>query len=103
MPAHAAVNSPVAGKTVVLTGALEALTREQAAERLVALGAKVAGSVSGKTDVLIAGAKAGSKRAKAESLGVEIWDEAQLLALLQGAEAAGAPDGAGAGDEDGAG
>ncbi len=103
MPAHAAVDSPVAGKTVVLTGALEALTREQAAERLAALGAKVAGSVSGKTDLLIAGAKAGSKRAKAESLGVEIWDEAQLLALLQGAEAAGAPDGAGAGDEDGAG
>lgn len=103
MPAHAAVDSPVAGKTVVLTGALEALTREQAAERLSALGAKVAGSVSAKTDLLIAGAKAGSKRAKAESLGVEIWDEAQLLALLQGAEAAGAADGAGAGDEDGAG
>ncbi len=70
---------PWSGKTFVLTGTLQALTRSEAKERLQALGCKVAGSVSKKTDVVVAGAAAGSKLAKAESLGIEIWDEARLL------------------------
>jgi DNA ligase (NAD+) len=74
--------SPFAGKTVVLTGTLTALTRDAASDKLVALGAKVAGSVSKKTDFVVAGADAGSKLAKAESLGVRVLDEAQFLALL---------------------
>ncbi len=81
-PGAANDDSPVAGKTVVLTGALERFTRDEAAERLEALGAKVTGSVSKSTDVLVAGAKAGSKLAKAERLGVEVWDEAKLLETL---------------------
>lgn len=74
--------SPLAGKTFVLTGTLASLDRNTAKDRLQALGAKVAGSVSAKTDAVIAGAEAGSKLAKAEQLGVPVWDEAQLLALL---------------------
>jgi DNA ligase (NAD+) len=58
------------------------LDRNTAKDRLQALGAKVAGSVSAKTDVVVAGAEAGSKLTKAEQLGVPVWDEAQLLALL---------------------
>ena len=72
-----------AGKTVVLTGMLSALTRDDAKERLEAAGAKVAGSVSKKTDFLIAGAEAGSKLDKARELGVPVMDEAQLLAALE--------------------
>ena len=72
-----------AGKTVVLTGMLSALTRDEAKERLEAAGAKVAGSVSKKTDFLIAGAEAGSKLDKARELGVPVMDEAQLLAALE--------------------
>jgi DNA ligase (NAD+) len=73
---------PLAGQTFVLTGALESMTRDEAKERLQALGAKVSGSVSKKTRVVVAGAEAGSKLARAESLGVEVWDEARLLQFL---------------------
>ncbi|MEK4564053.1 NAD-dependent DNA ligase LigA [Alkalihalobacillus sp. FSL R5-0424] len=75
-------NSALAGKTVVLTGKLEQLTRDEAKEKLELLGSKVTGSVSKKTDLLIAGADAGSKRAKAEDLGIEIWDEDRLVQEL---------------------
>lgn len=77
---------PLAGKTVVLTGTMETLSRDQAKERLQALGAKVAGSVSKKTSFVVAGAEAGSKLSKAEELGIEVVDEAALLALLQSHE-----------------
>ena len=76
------VDSPFSGKTVVLTGTLEVCSRPQLSAHLEVLGAVVTGSISGKTDLLIAGAKAGSKLTKAESLGVEIWDEARLLQEL---------------------
>ena len=71
----------LSGKTVVLTGKLETLTRTQAKEKLLRLGANVAGSVSKKTDLVIAGAEAGSKLAKAQELGIEIQDEAWLEQL----------------------
>ncbi|GHH56288.1 NAD-dependent DNA ligase LigA [[Pseudomonas] boreopolis] len=74
---------PLDGQTVVLTGTLAALTRDGARERLEALGAKVAGSVSKKTAFVVAGEEAGSKLDKAQALGVEIWDEARLLAFLR--------------------
>ena len=70
---------PLEGKTYVVTGTLTEFTRQEVKERLQALGAKVAGSVSKKTDTLVAGASAGSKLAKAESLGVEIIDEQGLM------------------------
>jgi len=73
---------PLSDKTVVLTGGLTSMSREEAGARLEALGAKVSGSVSKKTSVVIAGEAAGSKLAKAQELGVEIWDEARLLAFL---------------------
>ena len=73
---------PLAGMTIVLTGTLTAHSRNDAKAALQALGAKVAGSVSKKTDLVIAGADAGSKLAKAESLGVEVGDEARLSELL---------------------
>ncbi|WP_428959656.1 NAD-dependent DNA ligase LigA [Xanthomonas oryzae] len=73
---------PLDGQTVVITGTLAALTRDAAKQRLEALGAKVAGSVSKKTAFLVAGEEAGSKLDKAQSLGVEIWDETRLLAFL---------------------
>ena len=79
---RAATDTPVSGKTVVLTGTLESLSRDEAKRQLIALGASVSGSVSKKTDILIAGPGAGSKLAKAESLGIEVWDEAKLVALL---------------------
>ena len=74
---------PLAGKTVVLTGSLPTLSRDQAKDLLEAAGAKVAGSVSKKTDYVVAGAEAGSKLDKATSLGVAILDEAGLLELLR--------------------
>jgi DNA ligase (NAD+) len=73
---------PLAGKTVVLTGTLPTLSREEAKEMLEAAGAKVAGSVSKKTDAVVAGAEAGSKLDKARELGVPVLDEAGLRALL---------------------
>ena len=75
-------SGPLDGKTVVLTGTLASMTRDEAKARLEALGAKAAGSVSKKTDFVVAGEAAGSKLAKAESLGVEVWDEARLQAFL---------------------
>jgi DNA ligase (NAD+) len=75
-------NSLFAGKTIVLTGKLEQLSRNEAKERLEAFGANVSGSVSKKTNLVIAGAEAGSKLTKAEQLGIEIWDEERLLEEL---------------------
>lgn len=76
----------LSGKTVVLTGTLPTLSRDQAKEMLEAAGAKVAGSVSQKTSYVVAGAEAGSKLDKANSLGIPVLDEAGLLNLLQGNE-----------------
>jgi len=73
---------PLDGQTVVLTGTLSAMTREEAKSRLEALGAKAAGSVSKKTSFVVAGEAAGSKLAKAEELGVQVWDEAKLIDFL---------------------
>lgn len=71
----------LAGKTVVLTGKLTTLTRAQAKEKLESLGANVSGSVSKKTDLVVAGEEAGSKLTKAQDLGIEIWSEQDLLNL----------------------
>jgi DNA ligase (NAD+) len=79
-----ASSSPVAGKTVVFTGTLTTVTRQEAKARAEALGAKVAGSVSKKTDYVVVGADAGSKAAAAEALGVAILSEQQWLALIEG-------------------
>ncbi len=76
------IDSPFAGKTVVLTGSLSQMSRDDAKARLVELGAKVAGSVSKKTDLVIAGEAAGSKLAKAQELGIEVIDETEMLRLL---------------------
>ncbi|MBS0194040.1 MAG: NAD-dependent DNA ligase LigA [Proteobacteria bacterium] len=76
------VNAPLEGMTFVLTGTLSSLTRDAAKEKLEALGAKVAGSVSKKTTAVIAGEATGSKLDKARELGVEVWDEARLVELL---------------------
>jgi DNA ligase (NAD+) len=74
---------PLAGKTFVLTGTLPDLTREEATERITAAGGRVTGSVSKKTDYLVAGDSPGSKLTKAERFGVTVLDEAGLLALLR--------------------
>jgi DNA ligase (NAD+) len=71
------------GISVVLTGSLNSLSRDEAKEKLEALGAKVAGSVSKKTGFVVAGAEAGSKLDKANELGVDVWDEARLLNYLR--------------------
>lgn len=76
------IDSPFAGKTIVLTGSLSQLSRDDAKAQLVALGAKVAGSVSKKTDLVIAGEAAGSKLAKAQELGIAVIDEDEMLRLL---------------------
>ncbi|WP_223596076.1 NAD-dependent DNA ligase LigA [Neobacillus bataviensis] len=75
-------DSIFAGKTVVLTGKLEQLSRNEAKEKIEALGGNVAGSVSKKTHLVIAGEDAGSKLAKAQDLGIEVWDEEKLLVEL---------------------
>ena len=79
---EAAEDAAVAGKTFVLTGTLPNMTRDEAKDRIIAAGGRVSGSVSKKTDYVVAGAEAGSKLAKAESLGVKVIDEEALLALL---------------------
>lgn len=76
-------DSPLAGKTVVITGTLPSMSRDAAAAHIQSLGGKVSGSVSKKTDYLLAGDKAGSKLDKAQALGVAIIDEAQLLQWLE--------------------
>ncbi|MEJ7687799.1 MAG: NAD-dependent DNA ligase LigA [Variovorax sp.] len=73
---------PLAGKTFVITGTLPTLSRDQAKDKLEAAGAKVAGSVSKKTDYVVAGTEAGSKLDKAHDLGVAVMDEAQMLEML---------------------
>jgi len=82
--AKPAAESPVAGLTIVFTGALELTTRDEAKARAVALGAKVAGSVSKKTDLVVAGPGAGAKLAEAEKLGVRVIDEAEWARLSGG-------------------
>ncbi|HHW38653.1 MAG TPA: NAD-dependent DNA ligase LigA [Bacillales bacterium] len=77
------IDSVFAGKTIVLTGKLEQMGRNDAKKELEALGAKVTGSVSKKTDIVIAGEDAGSKLAKALELGLEVWDEARMLQELK--------------------
>jgi DNA ligase (NAD+) len=77
-----ATTAPLEGQTFVLTGTLASLSRDEAKDRLEALGAKVSGSVSKKTSAVIAGEATGSKLDKAQELGVPVWEEAQLLALL---------------------
>lgn len=76
------MDNPFAGKTVVLTGSLTVMTRDEAKDRLTAMGAKVSGSVSKKTDLVIAGEAAGSKLAKAQELGINVIDEAEMIRLL---------------------
>ncbi|WP_017434405.1 NAD-dependent DNA ligase LigA [Saccharococcus caldoxylosilyticus] len=77
------VDSYFAGKTVVLTGKLESLSRNEAKEKIEQLGGKVTGSVSKNTDLVIAGADAGSKLAKAKQLNIEIWDETRFLQEIE--------------------
>jgi DNA ligase (NAD+) len=76
-------NSPIAGKTFVLTGTLPTLSRDDAKAMIEALGGKISGSVSKKTDYVVAGAEAGSKLEKAQTLGLTILDEAQLLEIVK--------------------
>jgi DNA ligase (NAD+) len=82
--ALAPTEMPLAGITVVLTGSLQSMGRDEAKEKLEALGAKVAGSVSKKTSYVVAGAEAGSKLDKAQALGVPVLDDAGLALLLAG-------------------
>ncbi|MDC9622130.1 NAD-dependent DNA ligase LigA [Xenorhabdus sp. XENO-7] len=81
-PQSDTVGNPFAGKIVVLTGSLSRLSRDEAKDKLTALGAKVTGSVSKKTDLVIAGEAAGSKLVKATELGIEVIDEEEMLRLL---------------------
>lgn len=85
-PEASAVNDLVSGKTFVLTGTLPSMGREEAKALLLAQGAKVASSVSKKTDYVVAGDEAGSKLEKAQALGVAVIDEAKMLEMLKGAQ-----------------
>ncbi|MTD41511.1 NAD-dependent DNA ligase LigA [Erwinia sp. CPCC 100877] len=78
----AAVESPFKDKTVVLTGKLTHYTREEAKEKIENLGGKVTGSVSKKTDLVVAGEEAGSKLTKAQDLGITVWDEQEMVAAI---------------------
>ncbi len=82
----APVDSPVAGKKIVLTGTLANYTRDTAREILERMGARVQGSVSAKTDIVLAGADAGSKLTRANELGITIWSEADLANLINSAQ-----------------
>jgi DNA ligase (NAD+) len=75
--------SPVTGKTVVFTGALEAISRDEAKAQAEKLGAKAAGSVSARTDLVVAGPGAGSKLKKAAEFGIEVIDEAAWLEMVR--------------------
>ncbi|MDP1633483.1 MAG: helix-hairpin-helix domain-containing protein, partial [Gallionellaceae bacterium] len=77
---------PLSGKTFVLTGTLATMSRDEAKSRLEALGAKVAGSVSKKTDCVVAGEEAGSKLIRAQELNVSVWNEAELIQHLKECE-----------------
>lgn len=81
-----AVTSPFKDKTVVLTGKLSHFTREEAKEKIEQLGGKVTGSVSKKTDIVVAGEEAGSKLTKAQDLGVTVWEEAQMVTAIEGSQ-----------------
>ncbi len=85
-PARAATAGAFAGKIVVLTGTLSALSRDEARERIEAAGGRVTGSVSKKTDFVVAGSDAGSKLERARELGIEVLDEARFRAMLGKAE-----------------
>ena len=82
-PRVAPQDGPLAGKTFVLTGTLSEMTRDEAKDRIVALGGKVTGSVSKKTDYVVFGERPGSKLSKAQQLGVESLDESQFETLLK--------------------
>ena len=73
----------LSGVQIVLTGSLSAMSRDQAADKLRELGAKINSAVSKKTNILVAGEKAGSKLKKAQQLDIEVWDEEKLLQVLE--------------------
>jgi DNA ligase (NAD+) len=83
-PARADTGGAFAGKIVVLTGTLPTMTRDEARDRIEQAGGRVTGSVSKKTDFVVAGAEAGSKLERARELGIEVLDEARFRAMLEG-------------------